>query len=48
MILLLLAAIPLFDGVTTQGWREYLGQDFPRQHWELRDGALCAKPGPYL
>lgn len=48
MILLLLAAIPLFDGATSAGWHEYLGRNFPVKHWEIRDGALCAKPGSYL
>ena len=47
-LLLLLSAIPLFDGQTTQGWRAYLGEQFPEKHWEIRDGALCAKPGSYL
>jgi hypothetical protein len=46
--LLLLSAFPLFDGQTTQGWRAYLGEQFPSKHWEIRDGALCAKPGSYL
>jgi hypothetical protein len=48
MIALLLAALPLFDGATAAGWTEYLGKKFPEGHWEIREGALCAKPGSYL
>lgn len=48
MIELLLAALPLFDGATAAGWQAYLGGTFPERHWEIRDGALCAKPGSYL
>lgn len=48
ILLFLLAGIPLFDGASTAGWQEYLGSRFPEKHWEIRDGALCAKPGSYL
>lgn len=31
---------PLFDGTTTQGWRNYNKATFPEQGWEIVDGTL--------
>lgn len=30
----------LFDGTTTQGWRNYNKETFPEQGWEIADGTL--------
>jgi hypothetical protein len=30
----------LFDGKTTQGWRGYRKQEFPKQGWVVEDGSL--------
>jgi hypothetical protein len=35
----------LFDGATTQGWREVTGLPFPTASWTIEDGCLKAFPG---
>lgn len=36
----------LFDGVSTDGWRGYNQEAFPRAGWEIREGNLIAVPVP--
>jgi hypothetical protein len=35
----------LFDGKTYTGWMNAKSKSFPSGGWEIKDGALCVKPG---
>jgi hypothetical protein len=36
----------LFDGTTTEGWREVTGLAFPQSCWSVENGCLRARPNP--